>query len=581
MKTLVTQFGFFVAVSFLGAASLPAATVVVTNTLDDGLPGCLRWAITNVNLIAGSNSIHFNIPGAGPHTIQPLSALPLITANVLIDGYTQPGSSVNTLPVGNNAVLKIELNGANTPGANTDGLQIFGPVSIRGLVINRFNRHGIHHIDIGAAVHDGRIRGCFIGTDASGTVDLGNGGMGVFIEAAFSTIGGTNVADRNVISGNGSDGIYLEDDSHVIQNNYVGTDKSGTNIMGNGGLGITAGRGSVFGSTNNPVAGRNVVAANASGGISVNDYRNTVVGNYIGTDASGVSRPGFGNNGAGVAVGGNTNMIGGLLPGHGNLIAGNNRDGVRVDGDVETGFFTNGWAVAILGNSIYGNGTSSGEIGIDLQVILESPAGVTPNDACDSDYQGGNRYQNFPSLTSAASTSSDITIAGSLNSTPNTTYLLEFFANGTLDSSGFGEGETFIGRTNFAGGENCTNEFSYTFPIVVAAGKLITATASLLIVTNAVYETSEFSPAVTNVGPASVTPPYLVNSLILGNGAFQFTFTNASGVPFTVLAQTNPAEPLSNWTVLGPATESPPGQFQFNDPQAAANARRFYRARSP
>jgi hypothetical protein len=64
-------------------------------------------------------------------------------------------------------------------------------------------------------------------------------------------------------------------------------------------------------------------------------------------------------------------------------------------------------------------------------------------------------------------------------------------------------------------------------------------------------------------------------------GAFQFAFTNIAGARFTVLATTNASLALSNWTVLGQPTEGPAGHFQFSDPQATNNARRFYRVRSP
>ncbi len=93
---------------------------VVTNTLDSG-PGSLRQAILNVNAKTGGGKVVFGIPGSGPHTIRPISPLPLVTKTVRIDGYTQPGSSVNTLPFANgtNAVLKIEIDGTNLGSEGT------------------------------------------------------------------------------------------------------------------------------------------------------------------------------------------------------------------------------------------------------------------------------------------------------------------------------------------------------------------------------------------------------------------------------------------------------------------------------
>ena len=73
----------------------------------------------------------------------------------------------------------------------------------------------------------------------------------------------------------------------------------------------------------------------------------------------------------------------------------------------------------------------------------------------------------------------------------------------------------------------------------------------------------------------------LTNPTRLPGGAFQFSFTNVSGAAFTALAATNVSLVLSNWTVLGGATEISAGQFQFTDPQATNYSQRFYRVRSP
>ena len=80
--------------------------------------------------------------------------------------------------------------------------------------------------------------------------------------------------------------------------------------------------------------------------------------------------------------------------------------------------------------------------------------------------------------------------------------------------------------------------------------------------------------------PASETTP-LTGAQTLTNGSFQFTFTNTPGAFFGVLATTNPALPLTNWSVLDGITEVSPGQFQFTDPEATNSPQRFYRVRSP
>jgi hypothetical protein len=70
-------------------------------------------------------------------------------------------------------------------------------------------------------------------------------------------------------------------------------------------------------------------------------------------------------------------------------------------------------------------------------------------------------------------------------------------------------------------------------------------------------------------------------AVILPGGAFQLSFTNLNGLGFTVLGTTNLALPLTNWTVLGAATEAPPGQYRFTDPHATNSPAKFYRVTSP
>jgi uncharacterized delta-60 repeat protein len=86
--------------------------------------------------------------------------------------------------------------------------------------------------------------------------------------------------------------------------------------------------------------------------------------------------------------------------------------------------------------------------------------------------------------------------------------------------------------------------------------------------------------SVINISVPVPTTATLTDAKRLTNGVCQFCFTNSVGALFGVLATTNPALPLSNWTALGRVTEVSPGQFQFTDPQATNTARRFYRLRS-
>jgi hypothetical protein len=85
---------------------------------------------------------------------------------------------------------------------------------------------------------------------------------------------------------------------------------------------------------------------------------------------------------------------------------------------------------------------------------------------------------------------------------------------------------------------------------------------------------------VTQAG-AGVTSFTLTGAQILGNGVFQFAFTNAPSGTFTVLSTTNLSLPLSNWTVAGAATNTAPGQFQFTAQLTTNNPQLFYGVRSP
>ncbi|MFN2509424.1 MAG: hypothetical protein ABR589_11705, partial [Chthoniobacterales bacterium] len=80
----------WLAASAFIALAAPVAALTVTNTNDTG-NGSLRQAITDANATAALDTITFDIPGAGVHTINLLSALPTVTAPVFLAGTTQPG----------------------------------------------------------------------------------------------------------------------------------------------------------------------------------------------------------------------------------------------------------------------------------------------------------------------------------------------------------------------------------------------------------------------------------------------------------------------------------------------------------
>ncbi len=298
-----------------------ALVFTVINTNDSGA-GSLRQAITNANNQAGADTIEFLISGAGVHTITPLSVLPTITEAVTIDGYSQPGASANTLTLGDNAVILIELNGN---GAAFAGLIITGGnTTVRGLAINRFNGNGPAN-GITITTNGGNhIEGCFIGLNPAGTTDLSNSRIGLDVESAGNTIGGTAAAARNLIV-SAELAIWLPPDNaggNIIQGNYIGTDKTG-----NVGLGTTSfveikTPNNTFGGTAS--GARNVLGANTglrlNGANSLDASGNTVQGNYIGVKADGTGV--LSNNGGGIDMlySGN-NLIGGTSAAARNVIA--------------------------------------------------------------------------------------------------------------------------------------------------------------------------------------------------------------------------------------------------------------------
>lgn len=304
---------------------------LVVNTTDSGA-GSLRQAILDANATPGHGTIVFDIPGLGLHIIRPSSALPTVTEAVFIDGYTQAGAAVNTLSSGCNAVLRIELDGS-LAGADVTALVIIaGNSTVRGLVINRFSGSGI----LLGANGGNRIEGNFIGTDVTGSVDLGNAQDGIRIDTlSGNIIGGPTAAARNVISGNGQQGIDIFNSTgNVIQGNYIGTDAAGTAVLGNAldGVILSWASGNTIGGTDT-LAG-NVLSGNGARGLFIlgsGAADNRVFGNLIGTDRTGtIAVP---NSLDGILISeAPGNQIGGSTVAARNVISGNALAGVQIIG---------------------------------------------------------------------------------------------------------------------------------------------------------------------------------------------------------------------------------------------------------
>jgi CSLREA domain-containing protein len=407
--------------------------IVVTSETDEG--NCqpdnacsLRNAILISNLLAGQDQIIFL---GGLNTIKPSSELPIITDSVFIYGDR-----------GDNLLPFVEISGENLTGGAADGLRIrTSNASVSGLAINRFpsildnngsqiGGNGISIFSTTGSPNNGNnvIQGNFLGTDKTGSLDRGNDATGLNIfDSDNNFIGGTNSADRNVVSGNGSQqkngaGISLTaGNSNTFQGNVIGLNSLGTGKLGNS-------RGLFFTGANNTFGGDeagagNTVSGNGEayfdspeqcGGMGMDiialinldtgellTSNNTISGNRLGTNPAGTT--GLGNCWRGV----NFNPIaqtlfGSITPNGRNIVSDNGLDALHCE-DSFLPFFLLGGGCLIVGNNIGTDVTGqisipndsrnqrNGIVFITATVFVAddagvdtvgSPGGTTPNGAC-------------------------------------------------------------------------------------------------------------------------------------------------------------------------------------------------------
>ena len=599
---------------------VPLANPLIVTTTADAGPGSLRAAIEYSNANTVADTISFNIPGAGVQTISPLTPLPTITNPVTIDGYTQPGAKPNDAGVNDDAILLIELSGASVVGAAADGLSIAaGNSTVRGLAIEGF----VNGPTAGAAAialntnGNNLIEGDFIGTNPSGTIGSGNI-TGVDINGGTgNTIGGTSAAARNVISANDESGVRVElfvAAGTLIQGNSIGTDATGRVALGNGEAGIDLAGSSVtvsrnvisgngqngvvandseaifgnriVGNGNPQLAGRgvgagilvyginntiggtgayesNVISSNGGDGVAiistnpgVTGNNNVVQGNDIGTEPGTVYNN-EGNGGDGVSIettgegsGGINNVIGdapsATITGAGNVIAFNGRNGVNIYSDIGA----DNTGKEDLGKSIFENKM----LGIDL-----GNDGVTPNGS-HAGQSGPNNWQVTPIITSAVVDNNvdgaSVLIAGTLDSLPDTTYRIDFLEDVAADGSTSREFLNSLGMqmvtTDAAGHASFSDNFFVRGPGV------FTATA-----TDPTGNTSEFSLVTQPAAPSAdlrvsigaVTPSTGLTGLPY---RYTITVTNAGPQAATnvnVQANTDSGTHLQSVTTDGKITE--------------------------
>jgi len=284
----------FILALLLPAQLFGANGILIVDTTNDSGAGSLRQAILDANadpLVP--HVIQFSI-GSGVQTIQPLTALPAITAPyTMIDGTTQSGWAVNN-PV-------IVLDGSQLTPFTIDGLTLSGThhCLVRGLVINGGFNNGILITDDSTnSANNNSVVGCFIGTDQTGSSsNPNNNGIAITsstnLNNIFNKIGGEIAQERNLISGNQNNGILLQTNVNfsIIRNNFIGTDINGTTAIPNlNGITII---GSVTPSIQEQCFGNailsNLISGNTQSGIRLqsNANQNLIQTNNIGVDATG------------------------------------------------------------------------------------------------------------------------------------------------------------------------------------------------------------------------------------------------------------------------------------------------------
>ncbi len=512
----------------------------VTNVSDSPkAAGTLRLAIQQVNddnQTDTIDTISFDIALTGVQTIQPTSPLPALTKRVVIDGTTQPNYAGSPL---------IQLDGSLL-GSGTNGIVLSaGSSTVEGLSVVNFTGSGIVLNSSSGNV----LAANYVGYSAASKHAAANGTGISIIGSSNNTIGGTSAGSGNVISGNSGDGILIESGSgtangNELVGNLIGTDPSGTVAVGNSqsGVDLSGASGTEVGLA---AAGLgNVISGNKGAGISLisGTTATVILNNEIGVAIDGKS--GLGNQGDGIYFNNSPfNQVGGTQPLEGNLIGKNLGDGIDVTGAsssllVEGNFIgtdvtaalnlgnqadgislasssnTIGGTISGAGNTIdYNGGGGAGGSGSGVRLVgnpnqdailsnlmyknavlgINLGDGPTPNHLAGT--AGPNNYQNYPTISLAQTDGTTTTVQGSLNSIPNTSFLLQFFASSSASLSGFGQGQLLLGSdtvmTNAAGLAN----FTYPISAATPAGDFISATA-----TDPTGNTSEFAKDIQTQG---------------------------------------------------------------------------------
>jgi len=490
------------------------------------LPNYVRGNVIQKNIIGTDNAQTKKIPNQYGIAMQGYTDSNFVQQNV-ISGNQNQGVWLSGIPTRNvlaENFIGTDDSGSDTLGNEQEGVLITQSASSNVVMKNVIADNGSSGITIqsvtGKIPSGNVIIGNTIGLDKNKMEAMPNYGHGVLIWQARNTrIGGLGPDSGNVISGNIGGGVTIYGDTasgNMIRNNLIGISDAGNVDAHNGvGINIQNSKGNIIGGTE-PGSG-NSISGNLDDGLDLFAAdSNIVLRNIIGLEPTGTTKKG--NGAKGIAIhDAHGNSIGDSLDADGNVISGNDEDGIEISGGTnnkithnfigtdrtktlvlendDNGVLVTGASQGTpsVGNTISANTIAHNGI---LGINLGSTDSVAVNDTLDAD-AGDNGLQNYPNLLVAVS-GPQLSISGFLLGIPSANFHLEFFSNDSADRSDHTEGLNYIGAYDIITNSVGVAAFHVLIPVVVTSGMSLTATA-----TDGAGSTSEFSNAI-RVQPSGV-----------------------------------------------------------------------------
>jgi titin len=436
-------------------------------------------------------------------------------------------------------------------------------------VISGNEFHGVAIYAVPNPGTDGNtVSGNTIGTDVSGTAALGNGSNGVKVAhgAKNNVIGGDTPEERNLISGNGENGVLIEGEgteNNTVSGNYIGTDVNGTAALANGEHGVVireSAQGNTIGGSN---AGEgNLISGNTNDGVRISGFGaedNVVIGNHIGLDSTSAAALGNGEHGVEIVNGAARNTVGGTTEGDRNVISGNARDGITVGdpGGDENVISGNYIGTDASGTVALGNGESGVRIAWGAQDNLIGGISIEEGNLIGHNTQAGVLLEGSGTTGSSISRNAITSNGGvgvenrdggscTINSTDivaNTSGAIR--NNGVLtvtnsvieDHSG---AEWAVWSDNHLVMDGCTIRDNGTFGIVhIRTGHA--AIRNSIVVDN---ENAAINGDIIGIGGEPTTTPTveIVNVLVAGNSSARPTFNGSSPIGSITLMNVTAAD---------------------------------------